>query len=141
MNDSHPTLPTDVASAFAGYPEPIRADLLRLRRLVLDSAAELEHVGPIEETLRWGQPSYLTTTSMSGSTIRLAPAPVDSHYDYGMYFICRTNLIESFKHMFGDKFTYEGTRGILFEVDQVIPEEELKECVAIALTYHQTRTN
>jgi hypothetical protein len=38
---------------------------MRLRQLILDTAARLD-VGPLEETLRWGEPAYVTTTR-SGS--------------------------------------------------------------------------
>ena len=58
----------EVAAAFAAYPPKTKARLKRLRRLILDVAAATQGVGPLEETLRWGQPSYLTAQSGSGST-------------------------------------------------------------------------
>lgn len=54
-----------------------------------------------------------------------------------MYFICHTNLVESFKSLFGTVLTYDGARGLLFSVGSSIPENELRQCVAMALTYHQ----
>ena len=41
--------------------------MLRLRQIVLDTASETEGVDALEETLKWGEPSYLTR---DGSTIR-----------------------------------------------------------------------
>ena len=61
----------DVQQAFHEFPPEIRTKLLALRKLILDTAASIEGVGPIEETLKWGQPAYLTSQSKSGSTIRL----------------------------------------------------------------------
>ncbi len=60
-----------VAAVFDGYPKPLkvkllalrrmRAKLLAVRKLILDTARKTEGVGAIEEALKWGQPSYLTT--------------------------------------------------------------------------------
>ena len=62
----------EVASVFNSYPQKIRTKLLILRQLILDTAASIEVVGEIEETLKWGEPSYLTPKTKSGSTIRIA---------------------------------------------------------------------
>jgi len=129
----------DVATVLASYPETVRPGLFALRQLILDTAEETSGVGAIEETLKWGQPAYLTSETGSGSTIRIAPTGPKSEHDYAMYFICHTDLVETFEHMFGDVFTYERNRALLFEVDDEIPEAELRECVAMALTYHQSK--
>lgn len=128
-----------VAEVFASYPDDVRAKLVALRQLILDTADGLVSVGTIEETLRWGQPSYLTSETKTGSTIRIAPTARDSVHDYGMYFICRTNLVSTFRTMFGEVFTYEKNRALLFDVDEAVPTNELRECVAMALTYHSSK--
>lgn len=125
----------DVAAVFAEYPAAVRAELLALRRLILETGESLEGVGTIEEDLRWGQPSYLTSETGSGTTIRIAAT---GPQDYAMFFICRTNLIESFKKLFGDAFTYDSNRALVFHVGEKVPVNELRECVAMALTYHRT---
>lgn len=114
----------------------VRRRLLRLRQLILETAEDTE-VGAIEETLKWGQPSYLTSETRSGSTIRIAPTRSGSTDDYAMYFICRTNLVHAFQGLFGDIFTYEDNRALLFKVGEQLPVDELRVCVAMALTYHQ----
>ncbi len=126
----------DAAAVFATYPDAVRDALLVLRRLIFDTADGIEGVGAIEETVKWGQPSYLTSQTRSGSTIRIAPTSPDSAHDYAMYFICRTNLVPTFYTLFGDVFTYEKDRALLFRVGESLPTNELRECVAMALTYH-----
>lgn len=128
--------PPVVAATFKSYPDPIRADLLALRELVIETANETAGVGKIEETLKWGQPSYITPQTKSGSTIRVAPTAKDSDHDYAMYFICSTTLVESFREMFGDTFIYDGDRALLFKVGDDVPQNELRACIAMALTYH-----
>ena len=47
-----------VEAVFRAYPKPVKAKLLALRRLIFDTARATEGVGALEETLKWGQPSY-----------------------------------------------------------------------------------
>ena len=70
---SIPAKSTDSAieAIFAAYPKPVRTKLLALRRLIFDTAKTTGGVGPLEEALKWGQPSYLTSKTRSGSTIRI----------------------------------------------------------------------
>ena len=59
----------EVTAVFNSYPQKVKAKLLFLRQLIFDTAESIEGVGEIEETLKWGEPSYLTPISKSGSTI------------------------------------------------------------------------
>lgn len=56
-----------------------------------------------------------------------------------MYFQCTSRLVDTFRLVFGHKFQYEGKRAIIFQLNQEIPELELKECVKAALTYHTVK--
>ncbi len=132
-------MPEAVAEVFNTYPDELRSRLVRLRQLILDTADGLEGVGPIEETLKWGQPSFLTSETGAGSTIRIAPAGPKSTHDYGVYFICSTNLVSSFQTMFGDLFEYEKNRALLFHLNDALPTDELSVCIAMALTYHLSK--
>ena len=127
-----------VAQAFAAYPPRMRRKLLALRQLIFDTAATTDGVGQIEETLKWGEPAYLTAKSKSGSTIRIAWKK--SHpSQYAMYFHCQTNLIETFRTLFPNKFKFEGNRSIVFNENDDVPIEALSFCVAAALTYHRAK--
>ncbi|QYH37043.1 DUF1801 domain-containing protein [Salinibacterium sp. M195] len=130
-------MPPEVAATFNDWPEPMRGELLLLRDLILATASETEGVGTITETLKWGEPAYLTSESHSGSTIRIAPTNAKSAHDYAMFFICSTNLVSDFRAQFGDTFAYEGDRAVVFSVGDSIPVDELRECVRMALTYHR----
>jgi hypothetical protein len=59
---------SEVAEVFASYPKPIQKKLMHLRQLILDTAKYSEDIGDLEETLKWGEPSYLAN---GGSTIRI----------------------------------------------------------------------
>src|SRR4029079_237763 len=88
-----------VAAVFGAYPGPVRARLLALRLLILDTAKMTKGVGAIEETLKWGQPSYLTTESRSGSTIRIDRVKGDAG-GYAVFFHCQTDLVERFRELY-----------------------------------------
>lgn len=128
-----------VAAVFDAYPEPVRGRLMDLRRLILDTARATEGVGAVEETLKWGQPSYLTTESKSGSTIRIDQVK-SGPGDYAIYFNCQTDLIETFRAEHGDALTFSGNRAILFRAGKRLPAAILRRCIARALTYHRSKT-
>ena len=60
-----------VEQAFLAVPAAPRERLLMLRALIFDTAARTPGVGAIDETLKWGEPAYVTAQSGSGSTVRL----------------------------------------------------------------------
>jgi hypothetical protein len=123
-----------VEAVFASYPKPVRARLLALRRLILDTAKATKGVGMVEETLKWGQPSYLTPETKSGSTIRIDQVKAEAGR-YAVYFHCQTNLVETFRELYPE-LSYGGNRCILLDAEDKVPEAALRHCVALALTYH-----
>lgn len=124
----------NVAKVFDACPADIRAKLMILRAIILSTAEGLDGVGPIEETLKWGQPSYLTTESGSGSTIRIGREKADGRI--AMYFHCQTDLVATFRELYPTQMTYGGNRSILFDMSDRIPEKALRHCIGLALTYH-----
>jgi hypothetical protein len=124
-----------VSAVFSSYPKPVKAKLLALRRLIFDTAAATEGVGKLRETLKWGQPSYLTPESKSGSTIRIDRIK-SSASQYAVYFHCQTDLVETFRELYPKEFTYGSNRSIILDADKKIAEPALRHCVALALTYH-----
>ncbi|MCW5681010.1 MAG: DUF1801 domain-containing protein [Xanthobacteraceae bacterium] len=125
----------DVASVFRSYPPKLRGKLLALRRLILDTAAKTEGVGALEETLKWGQPSYLTSDTGSGTTIRIDRMK-RSDDRYAIFFHCQSGLVPMFRDLYGDKFEYEGKRALLLRADEKPDEKALAHCVSLALTHH-----
>jgi len=103
-----PFAQASVAEVFSRYPAEVREKLVHLRELIFRTARSIPSVGPIEETLKWGQPSYLTAETKSGSTIRIN-ALKSKPGTYALYFHCQTNLIETFKKNIGLLFSMKVT--------------------------------
>lgn len=125
-----------VAQAYEAFPPAVRRKLLRLRELIFSTAAATPGVGEIEETLKWGEPAYLTSQSRSGSTVRLGWKKARPTR-YAMYFNCQTTLLESFRSLFPNDFGFEGSRALVFEEADSVPTDALAHCIAMALTYHR----
>jgi len=125
----------EVAAVFETYPKEIRSKLMFLRQLIFDIASRTNGVGELEETLKWGQPSYLTTQTKSGSLVRIDQMK-SQEGKYAMYFHCQTTLVDTFKEMYRGQFEFGGNRSIIFRVKDKVPVKELSHCVSMALTYH-----
>jgi hypothetical protein len=133
-----PIADSAVEAVFNAYPRPVKAKLVALRRLIFDTARRTEGVGRLQETLKWGQPSYLTTETKSGSTIRIDRVKSAAN-QYAVYFHCQTDLVETFRELYPTQLRYGGNRSILLNAKEDIPGPELRHCVALALTYHLRR--
>ncbi len=140
-NDMPPHLPSEhpfpitdpaVAAVFDGFAEDVRPGLLRLRSLILETAAATPEVGRIEETLKWGQPSYLTPDTRAGTTIRLG---VPKSGGFAIYTNCQTSLIADFRALFPEDFIYEGNRAVHFRDGSILPTDQIRLLIRAALTY------
>ena len=134
---SEPPLPREVSRAFDAFPLPIRRRLLAVRKLIFATAKAHDEVGRLTETLKWGEPAYLTDETSSGSTIRLGRVKDSEHP--AILFNCKTTLIDAFRERFPDQFEYRQTRALLLPVSGALPKQELTVCLSLALTYHLDR--
>ncbi len=60
---------SEVLAVFDGFAPQVRSRMLKLRALIFAVAKETDGVGPLEETLKWREPAYLTSKSKSGTTL------------------------------------------------------------------------
>ncbi len=124
-----------VKARFDNYPPEIKVKMESLRKLIIEVAEETEGVDHLEETLKWGELAYITK---NGSTLRIdwkAKNPAQ----YAMYFQCTSQLVPTFRFVFGETFEYEGNRAVLLPLKGNLPIEEVKKCIATALTYHKVK--
>lgn len=129
--DSNPI----IASVFENYSPIVRKRLANLRKLIIEVAEKTDGITKLEETLKWGEPSYLTKR---GNTVRIDWKP-KSPDQYAMYFKCTSRLVPTFKVVYKDTFNYDGNCAIVFKMDETLPEIELKNCIKAALTYHKVK--
>jgi len=123
-----------VKQKFTTYPDEIAILLHSLRDLIL-SVAEKDGISDINETLKWGEPSYI---SKIGSTIRF-DWKITSPQQYCIYFNCQTKLVETFKEVYGEKFRFEKNRAIVLSIHEIVPSKELSHCLSMALRYKKLK--
>lgn len=124
-----------VRDVFDNYPKSARKQMVHLRKLVLKAASEVDGLEELEETLRWGEPSYLTK---HGSTLRMDWKERSPEY-FAMYFQCTSRLVPTFRTLYKGRFEFEGNRAIVFKLGDKLPEAEVMHCISLALTYHKVK--
>ena len=125
----------EVENVFDNYPKVMHSKMMHLRKLILEVAASTDGIDQLEETLKWGEPSYLTK---KGSTIRM-DWKTKQPDQYAMYFKCTSRLVPVFKEMYGHILNFEGNRAIIFSLKDRIPSKVIKQCIKMALTYHKVK--
>jgi hypothetical protein len=127
-------MPAEVAAVIDAMPEPSRSRVLQLRNLVL-AEADARGIAPVEETLKWGQPSYVP--GRAGTTIRLG---ADETTGGAKLFVhCQTSLVDDWRSTHGERLSYEGNRAVLIDPEGPLPTDELSMCIGSALTYHSNK--
>jgi len=124
-----------VRQKFLSYPDDVRERLLGLRKLILETAAGIDDVGSLEETLKWGEPSYV---SRIGSTVRI-DWKEKSPQQYAMYFHCGTKLVATFRELYRDELRFEGNRAIVFDLEARVDADAIRHCITLALRYHKVK--
>lgn len=124
-----------VENKFLNYPEHVRPKLLNLRQLIFDTAEETEGINQPEESLKWNEPSYKTKR---GSAVRMDWKSSQPEH-YALYFTCSTNLVETFRKLYGNTLQFDGNRAIVFNLSDELPVLEVKHCLTLALTYHKIK--
>jgi len=124
----------NVEQKFNSYPEDVSIQLKTIRGLIL-KVAKQDGITDLIETLKWGEPSYI---SEIGSTIRI-DWKTKYPEQYCIYFNCKTSLIETFKELYGDTFSYQGNRALVFHLEQTVPYKELEHCLSLSLRYKKIK--
>lgn len=127
-----------VAAVFKAYPPAVRTDLMALRDVIFAVAEETPGVGKLTETLKWGQPSYVTEATGSGSTVRIDRLKGRDD-GYALYFHCQSGLVGQFRELYPGTFEVEGERAFHFTAGRRLPARALRHCIGLALTHHSRK--
>jgi hypothetical protein len=121
-----------VKTKFAGYAPAQKERLLALREMVFETAASTPGVGAVTEVLKWGQPSYQTYETSSGTPLRM-----DARADgaVALYVNCQSDLIEQFRRHYPD-LDYVGFREVVLPAGEPLAADDLRHIMALTLTYH-----
>lgn len=115
------------------FPDRAIEGLLQLRRIIFDVAHNLPEIGRLEETLRWGQPAYLTPDRKAATTLRLG---LHKSGDFALFAHCQSQVIPAFRSWHEAQYRFDGNRAVLFSTVNDIRPEHLSGLIQYALTYH-----
>lgn len=124
----------EIKALFERYPSVARRQLESVRELILTVAAE-HALGEVEETLKWGEASYLVK---GGSAVRIDWKPKDPDA-IKVFFHCQTRLVETFRELYPSDLEYEGKRAIVIPLNASIEQGPLAHCLLLALNYHSLK--
>ncbi|NOU08021.1 MAG: DUF1801 domain-containing protein [Hyphomicrobiaceae bacterium] len=133
-----PAMPIEVAQCFEAFPPRVQKRLKAVRRMIFD-VAEAQGVGPLIESIKWGEPAYVPAASKTGTTVRLgwhARTPEVCR----VLVNCRTTLVATYRELYGSVLAFEGQRAIALPVCDEPSDEALRHCIALALTYHRSKS-
>ncbi len=120
----------EVQGRFDSYPMHIQPMILQLRRIVFSVAEEFD-LGEIEETLKWGEPSY---RCKDGSPVRMDWRPKTPNR-YFLFFHCQTKLVDTFRELYSEVLEFEGNRAIVLHVKTDLPNKAIRHCIELAMRY------
>ena len=123
--------PPEVAKAFDAMPSDIADVLCEARLAILHTAKMTAGVGQLTETLKWGEPAYLTEAPKTGTTLRLGQIGGRA----AVMVPCSTTIIEDARTVFGDLPELSGKRGLILGGDAQV----FGYIVSAALTYHMRK--
>lgn len=103
-----------------------------LKALILAVAERTPEIGPLEESLKWGEQSFTPARRNVGSSVRIAPR---DNGNVALMFICHTNLVEDFRGLYPDGLAFEGNRAIVISPKNNPDQAALEHCIALALTF------
>ena len=128
----------EVETKYKSYPSTVNRELLDLSKLILVVVRKDKDIDFIEETLKWGEPSFLTKTS--GSTLRIDWKERNPNY-INIFVNCRTKLISIFKDLYPNDFEYVGNREIRLPLGGKYSKNKLKKCIELVLKYNLIKSS
>ncbi len=119
-----------IKNKFDSYPKHAKAVLLQVRSLIQEIAQQ-QDLGVVEETLKWGEPSYRVK---GGSAVRF-DWKEKTPQQYFLFFNCKTKLVDTFRELYSDDLEFQGNRAIVLNLNEPIPITIVQHCIELSLKY------
>jgi hypothetical protein len=122
------------------WSDPAQSALLSCRSLFHTIATRVD-IGPLDETLKWGQPSWRPIKPRTGSTLRLNWSP-KSPTELAIFVDCKTDLAARMQTLYPHLPANDGGRRMAIDLNSPLPETALSHLAEMTFSYHtNTRTN
>jgi hypothetical protein len=94
-------------------------------------------VGPLDESLKWGQPAWRPRKPRTGSTLRLHWSE-KTPTELSVYVDCKTDLAARMQTLYPDLLANDGRRRIVLNLNAPLPETALSHLAEMTFCYHRT---
>ena len=129
--------PPDLLARIETWPARAQAHFVTLRGIVHEVAAS-EDIGPLDESLKWGQPAWRPKRQRVGSTLRVDWSP--AFPDRLMAFVdCKTDLAAQMDTRFPGQFANDGRRALGFDLGAALDQDAIWTLAHLTLSYHRSK--
>jgi len=137
MATKAPPVDADVAAVLNTYPAKARTRLKAVRKLIYEVARGTPEVGTLTETTKWSEPAHLTEQTKAGVTLRIA-WKAKRPDEYALFVNCQSGVLDTLRTL-NPNLNCEGNRGIWFDLNQPCPDDDIRLCAQVALTWHANK--
>ena len=128
----------NVESLFLSYEENCRNRLMEIREIIFDISKKNKIIGELSEEIRWGQATYITKETKSGSSVRLR---IFGNNKIAIFFHCKTILVSRFRALYSNKLAFSKNRAIILDPKQELEVDTISHCIFMSLTYNLNKKN
>ncbi|MGJ5618676.1 hypothetical protein [Sulfitobacter sp. MF3-043] len=129
--------PSPLLMRIARWSEPAQRTLWQCRAM-FHGVAEKAGAGPLDETLKWGQPSWRPMKPRTGSTLRIDWTPKFPNR-LSLYVDCKTDLAARMQTLYPDLPENDGQRHLAVALDVPLPEHAIAHLAEMTFTYHRAK--
>ena len=119
------------------WPDAAKARLWECRAL-FHQIADQADVGRLDETLKWGQPSWRPVKTRTGSTLR-AGWHIDHPDVLSLFVDCKTDLAVRMRDNYPQLPMNDGRRQIGLRLDAPLPRQAILHLAEMTFTYHRAK--
>ncbi len=126
--------PAPLLNLITTWSEEASAALWECRALFHQIAEETE-VGRLDETLKWGQPSWRPIKPRTGSTLR-AGWDAARPDQLSLFVDCKTDLAARMRDNYPDLPANDGQRQLGISLGAPLPKQAIMHLAQMTFTYH-----
>ena len=130
-------LPPSLTNVFESWSPSAQKTAQLCRDLFVDAAVRLD-TGPLEESLKWGQPAWRPRRPRTGSTLRMgwdAAAPDE----LALFVDCKTDLAARMREVYPALTSNDGRRRIGVSLSTPLPEQAIAHLAEMTFSYHRAK--
>lgn len=129
--------PPDILKHTETWPTAAQAQFQEVRCIVYDVALASD-IGPLDESLKWGQPAWRPKRPRIGSTLRVNWSP-QSSTQLCAFVDCKTDLAAQMDVRFPGQFANDGRRALAFDLQTPLDHTAIWQLAHLTLTYHRAK--